>query len=117
MPEYTEKVENSIEVLPPFSTIKCTQHTIVLRDGEEIGRPSIDVKIIGRIIKLNSDNTVIKSNEISVSDDSHKPDDYIYQPTNLINMSRYDSTTKNIGIVWLGENIENIYCQICQYIG
>ena len=38
MPEYTEKVENSIEVLPPFSTIKCTQHTIVLRDGDEIGR-------------------------------------------------------------------------------
>ena len=38
MPEYTEKVENSIEVLPPFNTIKCTQHTIVLRDGEEVGR-------------------------------------------------------------------------------
>ena len=38
MATYTEKLEHTIEIVPPFQTIRCKQDILVLRDGEEIGR-------------------------------------------------------------------------------
>lgn len=36
MSTYTERLENKIEVIPPYSILQCRQETIVERDGEQI---------------------------------------------------------------------------------
>jgi len=35
---FTEKQENKLEIIPPYSLIQCRRSDIVLKDGVEIGR-------------------------------------------------------------------------------
>jgi len=36
MSTYNERVENKVEVIPPFSILQCQKATIVEKDGEQI---------------------------------------------------------------------------------
>jgi hypothetical protein len=35
---FTEKKENKLEIIPPYSIIQCREANIVLKDGVEVGR-------------------------------------------------------------------------------
>ena len=38
MANFTERTENKLEIIPPYSTIQCRRSDIIEKDGVEVGK-------------------------------------------------------------------------------